>query len=175
MQVKEELALVVRAQAGEREALAQLWDAITPKLYGYLCHILQERTLADDMVQQTWLKAMGALPRFQSRGVRFSAWLFAIARNECRQHWRENKHEIPLDPELPLASPSSLHAIVEEKLLVENALRALSVEDQDILRLRYLGDLSFQDIAAVLQISSVAARVRVHRALVRARATFETQ
>ncbi len=171
MTIEEELACVARARAGEREAMSVLWESITPKLYGYLLNVVRDSRLADDFLQETWLKAITNLPRFQARGVRFSAWLFAIARNVCREHWRKSLREVPLDlSEEKLSNHVTNHKSTEEKLLVEMMMRKFSEEDRDILRLRFIADLSYKEIACVMEISTVAARVRVHRALGRARA-----
>lgn len=168
MTLAEELALVACIQAGERETLGVLWDDINPKLYGYLINVLRDSTLADDILQETWLKAIKGLPKFQSRGVRFSAWVFAIARNECRQAWRKTSQtsSVPLPEET--ATLHSDRGSSQEKLIVQSILTRLSPEDQEILRLRYLGDLTFRELATILGISTVSARVRVHRALNRA-------
>lgn len=172
MHVKEELALVARAQAGERDALSTLWDNITPKLYGYLCHTLRQTQVAEDVLQETWLKAITALPRFRPRGVRFSAWLFAIARNECRQHWRNSKQEV-IGVEENVAISVSDSDTMQEKLLVETVLQRLTKDDCDILTLHYLAGLTFNDIAGILHISPLSARVRSHRALRRARVILD--
>ena len=171
MTLAEELALVARAQTGDRAALGLLIDDITPKLYGYLVNTLRNQELADDCLQTTWPKAICALPRLRSRGVRFSAWLFAIARNVCREHWRQSHHEPPL-PETPpdQSDNSATAATLQETILVDAIIKQLSPPDQEILRLRYLADLTFKDIAAVLEIAPLAARLRAHRALTRARA-----
>lgn len=164
---EEELSLVARAQEGDKEALALLWDAITPKLYGYLVNVLRDKSLAEDVHQQTWLKAITNIHSFTPRGVRFSAWLFAIARNECRREWRSRTHE-PIDAlhDNAVQSATPNH---EEKLLIEHILNKLSEKDKEVLQLRYIADLSFYEVARVLNISTLAARVRVHRALARAR------
>ncbi len=165
MLVDEELALVHRAKIGEKEAVGLLWDAITPKLYGYLVHTLKDAHKAEDIVQDTWLKALQSLPQFHSRGVRFSAWLFAIARNECRQYWRKSKPEISVAeyPDIPILNTRS-----DDFLFLEKILEKLSPDEQEILRLRYISELSFQEIALVLSVSLISARVRVHRALKKA-------
>lgn len=167
MTIEEELSLTTRAQAGDKEALGLLWDAITPKLYGYCMNVFRDKTLAEDTLQQTWLKAIANIQLFKPRGVRFSAWLFAIARNECRQHWRTRTHEsIDALSDTVAQSPMPRY---EEKLLIGHILNKLSEEDQEIIRLRYIADLSFREIAIVLTISTISARVRVHRAIARAR------
>ena len=74
--------------------LSKEWDEITPKLYGYLINVLRDKPLAEDILQTTWMKAIKAMPSFQSDKGGLSAWLFAIAKNECKQHWRKSNHEV---------------------------------------------------------------------------------
>jgi RNA polymerase sigma-70 factor (ECF subfamily) len=173
MDVSEELRLVARVKAGEREALALLWDDITPKLYGYLLNQLRQKDLAEDIAQDTWIKAMAAIPKFQDRGVRFSAWVFAIARNECKQHWRGGSKEIPMETVVEDFDKQTQATNNTDYLMIETAFAKMSDEEKEILRLRYLAELSFKEIAAVLEISMIAARVRVHRALAHARAVIK--
>ena len=86
----------------DKDQIAELWDEITPKLYGYLINTLKDSALADDVLQASWQKAIEALPGFRpsARGLSlsFSSWLFSIARNEMRMHWRKNGREVPFDP-----------------------------------------------------------------------------
>ncbi|HYE59649.1 MAG TPA: RNA polymerase sigma factor, partial [Candidatus Kapabacteria bacterium] len=134
---------------------------------------LRDTHLAEDILQETWLKAIRKIDQFQPRNVRFSAWLFAIARNECREHWRKNKKTVVVDdtdiPDLFVVKEMSTDSIFVEELLT-----GLDEEDREILRLRYIADLPFKEVARVLSISPIAARVRVHRALAKARSNIET-
>lgn len=176
MILQEELLLVDRAKTGEKAAISNLWDAITPKLYGYLVNVTREPNLAEDILQETWLKAIAGLSKFQPRGVRFSAWLFAIAKNECRQHWRKGNREILTDEyEDTDQSIIKPREALEQNILLDDVLKKLSEEDQELLRLRYIGELSHKEIAKILMISIIAARVRIHRALGRARVILENK
>lgn len=170
MTLKEEQILVKQAQKGDREALSKLWDAITPKLFGYLVNTLKDKTLAEDIFQNTWLKVIQALPQFRSKGNSVSSWIFAIARNECRQHWRNNKGEVELldDQAAEVSSPDA-NKTTDDRLVVEKILKDLSEDDRELLRLRYIADLPIDEIAKVLNINFVAVRVRLHRAVARAR------
>lgn len=168
MLLKEELTLVARAKNGEQDAVALLWDDITPKLYGYLVKTTSDKQFAEDVLQDTWLKALSAIETFHPRGVRFSAWLFAIARNECRQRWRKNGREFSIDEEINICEQPAFADNLISKITLENALSQLPVEDRDILCLRYISELSFKEIAHILEISLVSARVKVHRALKKA-------
>ncbi|MCX6781571.1 MAG: RNA polymerase sigma factor [Candidatus Magasanikbacteria bacterium] len=171
MTLQEELSLANLAKNGEKPAVSALWDAITPKLYGYLLNTLRNPSLAEDILQETWLKALSALPKFEIRNIRFSAWLFAIARNECRQHWRRNNRESawPETELVDMADKLRFGEIKSDNIFLNELLCKLTSEDQDILRLRYICDLSFKEIARILEISQIAARVRIHRAISRAR------
>ena len=84
----------------DKNSLFALWSEITPKLYGYLVNVLRDKNLAEDILQTAWLKAIDNLSRFRGKESEFSSWLFAIARNECKQHWRKSGREVPFDPVL---------------------------------------------------------------------------
>ncbi|OGI74756.1 hypothetical protein A2740_01160 [Candidatus Nomurabacteria bacterium RIFCSPHIGHO2_01_FULL_43_16] len=150
----------------EKDAIERLWDEITPKLYGYLVNTLKNPAIADDILQTAWLKAIEALPQFHDRGHGFSAWIFSIARNEMRMHWRKQGREIPYDPEV--------HDLPEEErekkdIFIEQLLQALPEEDRELVRLRYIADLPFNKIAKLLELNPVTVRVKMHRTLARAR------
>jgi RNA polymerase sigma-70 factor (ECF subfamily) len=167
MSSNDEVSLVQRAQRGDREALGKLWDLLTPKLFGYLINTLRDRALAEDILQTTWLKAIAALPGYKNRNVGLSAWLFTIAKNECREHWRKGGRQVPFD--LAAHDRAGSESGAEDTLMAEQVLATLGEEDREILRLRYIADLSVKDIASVMQLNFVTVRVRIHRALARAR------
>jgi RNA polymerase sigma-70 factor (ECF subfamily) len=151
-----------------------LWDKITPKLYGYLIHTLHDKELADDILQTTWLRAIQSIQNFGNNGeTNFSAWLFAIARNECKQHWRKSGREIPFDPlihDREEVSPKQ-----EDEILIEQILAELSGDDRELIRLRYIAGLPLKNIAKILKINPVTARVRMYRALKCAKVILKNQ
>lgn len=171
MALSDEKQLVRRAQGGNREAAGVLWDYFTPKLYGYLVNATRDARLSEDILQNTWLAALSHLSQYRFRGTGFGAWLFAIARNECRQHWRKEKREVPLEPMNDFPTYEGKQSS-DERLMIDAALAALSEEDRELIRLRYIADLPVNEIARILSINSVAVRVRLHRALRRARAAL---
>lgn len=157
-----------------REQLGRLWDEITPKLFGYLVNTLRDRAIAEDILQTTWMKALQGLPKYQDRGGRFSAWLFAIARNECKGYWRKDGREVPLEV-IDHDMPDEQALGPQDAILAEQILSKLSEDDRELLRLRYIADLSLDSIASLLHLNFVTVRVRVHRALARARVHAVTQ
>ena len=168
MNTIEELRLVKELKSGNKESLSLLWDEINPKLYGYLVNTLRDRSVADDILQETWLKAITKLDKFKIRGIKFSAWLFAIARNECRLYWRNNKKVSSVDlADVNLVDNNSLLGI-NNNLLVESILNKLDPAEQEILQLRFIGQFDFKEIAKILGISVVNARVKLYRCLKKA-------
>lgn len=174
MNSQQELELLKKAQNGDQAALGMLWDAVTPKLFGYLVNVTRHKPLAEDLLQSTWLKAIEALPRFEVRGVKFSAWLFAIAKNECRQHWRKAQHETD-EAITEKAITDDSRTATENSILIDQLLDKLNEDDRELLRLRYIADLPMADIARVLNINPIAVRVRMHRALARAKVMIINQ
>ena|SRR3989344_2321477 len=150
-----------------QDHISELWDKITPKLYGYLINTLKDPALADDILQSAWLKAIEALPRFNARGAGFSAWIFAIARNEMKMHWRKGGREVRYDEALHDHGNDSSE--IENKILIDQILETLSDDESELIRLRYIADLSLGEIARILKINPITARVRMHRALAHAR------
>ena len=173
MTIKEELDLVIKAKTGDKNAVSMLWEVITPKLYGYLINTLKDKTLADDILQETWLKAITSLHKFEPKGVKFSAWLFAISRNECRQHWRKNNKTVVLEENDEMEKVPDNFIVKENlnnKILLDEILKKLPETDQEILRLHYISEFSFKEVAQILNISPLNARLRSFRALSKARA-----
>jgi len=158
-----------------KEEIARLWDEITPKLYGYLVNTLKDSALADDILQSTWAKAIEALPDFQDRGHGFKAWLFSIARNEMRMHWRKGGREVAYDEELHDIHIYEGSKKTEDKVFLEQIVSKLREEDQELIRLHYIADLSFIEIAKLLGINPVTARVKINRALGHAREILNSQ
>ncbi len=147
-----------------KDNISVLWDDVTPKLYGYLVNVLHDRNLAEDILQTTWLKAIQALPSFKDRtGASFSSWLFAIARNECKQYWRKSNREVSFDPEMH--DKEVIESKEENRIFVEQILAQFSENDRELIRLHYIADLSLGDIAKILKINPITVRVRMHRAL----------
>ncbi len=171
MKANEESLLTQKTKRGDKEALAALWNLITPKLFGYLVNATKDLPLAEDILQTTWAKAIDNLSTFQLKDTPISAWLFAIARNECRQHWRKSWREIPFELN-EHDKTEDAESQLKNKILINETLNLLFENDREILRLRYIADLSMNEIVQILNLNFITVRVRVHRALARARAAL---
>lgn len=162
----EEIALVQAAQAGDRPAFARLVERYWPRLYRWLFHLTHDRHLAEDVAQETFLKAMANLDRFRA-GTNFRAWLFRIAHNALANlHRSPSRRRGPLPEELPGRDPGPVERACTREALAElaQAIEQLPVDFRGALLLRVEEELSFRQIAGVLDITEETARWRVFKA-----------
>src|SRR5688572_20597634 len=116
--------LVERGQAGDRDALEELYLLHFDRIYSYLHLSVGNRHDAEDLTTQTFLKMLESIKRFQWRSAPFSAWLFRIAHNLAMDHFRASRRwqpeaEVPEPPgvENPSAEAGALDAIGRETML----------------------------------------------------------
>lgn len=168
--------LVRRAQA-EPARFAVLYERYFNDVFRFLHRRSGRMELTADLTQQTFLKAMLALPRYQPRGAPFRAWLFRIALNEIRMHWRRRKEmtmELGLKEVAPLAEETGLDLEEAQLGRLSHALSKLGEDQARLIELRYFDGLSFAEVGQVIGIGEDAAKMRTHRVLRRLRELLGT-
>lgn len=158
-----ERLLVIRCQTGDESAFRELVDRYTPRLAYYLRKTVPQRDRIDDLLQETWLDVFRQLPRLQSAAA-FAVWVYRIARGKAARDWRE-QNRLPLasaqeepasaEDEGPLFSPAQADRIHE-------ALDRLTPDHREVLVLRFLEDLTYEEIAEVLGCQLGTVRSRLH-------------
>jgi RNA polymerase sigma-70 factor (ECF subfamily) len=163
--------LLDRAQLGDRAALEQLcqreWRAVYVIAYGALGNVAE----AQDLTQETFLRALKSLHLFRNTGKPFSAWLATIARNLIRDGWRRRQHgSIDLEAAFDVASSETGpedHAVAsDEQQRLRAALASLPGDYQTVIRLRIFDGLPASDAARVMGRTPDAVRQLQHRALI---------
>jgi RNA polymerase sigma factor (sigma-70 family) len=170
---QEESALV-RAARTDSAAFALLYDRYVQRLYHYCYHRTLNVRDAEDLTSQVFLAAMEALPRYRRDG-HFAAWLFTIARNKVVDHYRRTP-VLHLDEQSPPPVHSDLAGEVDfsqQKELLMHAIRALAEDEQELIRLRYVAELSFAEVARALRKSEGATKKMLYRLLGRLRSQLE--
>lgn len=157
-----------------------LYRRHAPDVFRYALFLSGDRAAAEDLVSETFVRVWSARERVELPTVR--AYLLAITRNLYLQGARRAWRETPLDPLDPTAlpthadpapGPDAAHAAGRELERVLAALARLPEVDRTALLLRVDEELSYEEIAAILKIAPVAARVKVHRARARLAAARE--
>lgn len=173
------VTLVERAQAGERRAFGDLVEAHADRIFSYLYHLLGDREEAEDLAQETFVRAWQSLDRFRG-GAAFSTWLYRIATNLAIDAVRRRRRrglteslDAPVetdDGEVKRQLVGSVAApdeeLVREELqrLVWESIRELPPKLQPVLVLYDFERLSYEDIARVLHIPLGTVKSRLFHA-----------
>jgi RNA polymerase sigma-70 factor (ECF subfamily) len=171
-----ERTLVEAAQAGFSEAADELVERYYPRVYSFVA--AQKGADAEDLTQEVFARALGALPRFNGE-YQFGAWLLQIARNVCIDEARRQVHRPqPTDPidlvelEPVGARPDDVWESVSSQIAVGTVHRALArlpARQRTVLVLRELEGMSYADIAIALRVSTRAVEISLSRARKRMR------
>jgi RNA polymerase sigma-70 factor, ECF subfamily len=155
------------AQAGDRSAFARLVDAYWDRLYRWLYHLTRDRHAAEDLTQETFVRALGAMKTFRP-GSNFRAWIFRIGHNNfVNQKRAERRTRHPLPDDAPAPQRSTAEADAENREVLEVVARAVDELPSDFraaLLLRVEEGLSFREVAKVLNTTEETARWRVFKA-----------
>ncbi len=146
--------LVAAARDGDPEAFGSLFDHYHGPVYRYVAARVNRPSDAEDLAQLVFVKALEALPRYQSRGVPFGGWLFKLARNVVIDHIRTRREHATLDlaTERPAGDdgPDELAALRQEMDSVALALRRLTPEQREAIELRFFAGLSAKEAAVAM-------------------------
>jgi RNA polymerase sigma-70 factor, ECF subfamily len=162
--------LVERAQAGDRRALEELYLLHFDRIYSYLHMSVGNRHDAEDLTNQTFVRMLESIGRFEWRKVPISAWLFRIAHNLAMDHFRATRRMQPED-ELPEPEHAAEYSAEEEAFqaigrrsmlaLIEN----LSHDQQQVLTLKFVFNFGNSEVATILGKTEGAIKSLQHRAL----------
>ncbi len=146
--------LVDDAKAGDVHAFGQLFDHFSGPIYRYIVSRVNRPSDAEDLTQTVFVKALEALPRYQSRGIPFGGWLFRLARNTVIDFVRTRHEHVELDALIERSGadprPDEVALIREEVDAVGAALAALTEEQREAIALRFFAGLSAREAAAAM-------------------------
>jgi RNA polymerase sigma factor (sigma-70 family) len=158
--VGQDALLVVRAQLGDRRALAELVGRWHDPVWRYVRPMVDDPGQADDVSQEVWVSALRALPGLR-RPERFAPWLYTIARRSVMNHLRERYGQV--DPPGADDVHDEVDAVLD-RAQVADGLVELPALEREVLSLFYLHDLSLDDCAQVLEIPAGTVKSRLFRA-----------
>lgn len=159
------IELITAAQEDEEQFVA-LYQMYSKRVFQFVLSRTADVQLAEDLTQETFISVLRKLHTYTPGKAAFSSWLFTIALNHIRMYFRKHKIKTVDITELAHALPADTEHHIEW-LDIASALQQLSVKDQELLRMKYLDDVSNKDIAEILNISPNKCGVQIHRALKR--------
>src|SRR4030042_853337 len=170
MPVQDEKNLVQKARQGDKEAFTQLYESHFDRIYRYVVVKIGNRTEAEDMTQQVFIRAYESIGSYKWQGIPFSAWLFRIAHNQIVDFIRKasKKPTVQLDESLPFKGESDPQGEVELKINIEQvviATRQLTKAQREVISLRFAGGLSISEVATAMGRSENAVKALQHSAI----------
>ena len=162
--------LMERFCNGDETAFVALFTRLAPQVKGFLAHMVRDRTLAEDLLQTTFMSLVRSRDRYQP-GATVAPWVFAIAANAARDALRHQNLRVEVSNdeqpdhgiETPMGDPGLRTAIAK-------AFEALPASQREAVLLHKVHGLTFEQIAEALESTPTAVRIRAHRGYERLRA-----
>jgi RNA polymerase sigma-70 factor, ECF subfamily len=156
-------AILLRARRGDPPAFRALYQHHADAVHGFLVRMLGEATAAEDALQESFLRVLGALGRFDPRGpARLSTWIFTIARRVALNALERRRLE--RRPATSLQPPASRPEQHDLRLELTAAVEALPDALRTTFVLRACCALSYEEVAAVEGVDLGTVKSRLHRA-----------
>jgi RNA polymerase sigma-70 factor (ECF subfamily) len=167
------------------EAFCVLYDRWAGPLLAFIYRRVGNPEVAADLLAETFATVFEKRSKFRDIGHPGSAWIYTIARSQVARYYRRNTVELKAVERLKITIPrlddeslAAFERIAESDqdagLLVTEAIGQIPAAEREAVQLRVVEDLEYREIASRLNCSTVAARVRVHRGLVRLTKLMET-
>lgn len=160
--------LIVRAKAGDDMAFAQIYERYSKAIYRYIYFRVGEADLAEDLQAEVFLRMFEGLERYEDRGWPISAWLYRIAHDRTVDTIRRQRKrpQVPLEawggacdgPELEIDARLDYEEI-------NRHMRDLTDDQRQVIYMRFMADMSIQEVAHLLGRTEGAVKALQHRGL----------
>jgi RNA polymerase sigma-70 factor (ECF subfamily) len=167
----------IRQAQIDAQAFKPLYEKYFKRIFLFILHRVGDKELTADLTQQVFLKALTNLPKFQLRGLPFSAWLFRISLNECNDYYRKTKRArlVTIDEKAANYLFEELtydYTLEELENRLPDLLGKLKVFELQLIQLRFFEGRSFKEIGEIMDLSEVNAKVKTYRVLDKIRKMF---
>nr|WP_275444859.1 RNA polymerase sigma factor SigW [Paenibacillus sp. ACRRX] len=171
-----EKRLAMLARKGDTSAFAEIVELYKDKIFHLAYRMLSNRHEAEDVVQDTFLRVYRNLDRYDEN-QKFSTWIYRIGTNLCIDRLRKRKPSYSLDAEMndqegvdgysmipsDDRTPETYLLVSETQRMIHEAIDSLPAKYKSVMVLRYLQDMSLQEISDVLNMPVTTIKTRVHR------------
>lgn len=183
-QLRQEL-LEIEAAKKDPRRFGVLYERYYRQIFLFVYKRTSDEDVCADVVSQVFLKALSSLPKYQYKGVPFSAWLYRIASNEVNQHYRNQKGERTVS--IDQTQIDRVLAMVDENPKEDEATRSRFVkvmlesiqemkpDEVQIIELRFFEQRPFKEISFILGITENNAKVKMYRILERLRKRLQNK
>lgn len=167
VQQPDEEAIIRQCLDGDEDSYSALVDRYKAMVYNVAFRMLGDGDTAKDIAQESFIAAYKGLGQFRF-GSKFSSWLYSIVLNKCRDHLRLVKETVSTDDIAGVRpdtgpSPEVAAAAQQSRDILQRALDSLPAEYREVLILKHIEELDYQEIAAITGAGIPALKVRAHR------------
>jgi RNA polymerase sigma-70 factor, ECF subfamily len=178
--LQDEGSLVRRAQQKDAQAFAQLYEAYFDRIYRYIAIRIRNEMEAEDITQQVFMRVLQSISSYKNQGVPFSSWVYRIAHNLVIDFLRRQNKKATVDIDgLPLPDMGEdPQSILETEIDIEalkKATKKLTPSQQEVLSLRFAGELSIAQCADIMGKSEGAIKALQHSAVLALRKALATE
>ena len=179
LKMESEQKLIEEAKE-DKTAFIKLYDKYFNRIYGYALSRVADKELAEDITSETFMSALENLNRYEYKGKPFSAWLYRIAINKITDHYRMKKAESEAAMQKWRETEDMFDGADEELKKNESetekisrlkelhvAFQKLNPVEQNLISLKYYEDLSYKEIAEILDTNTSNIGVKLNRAMAR--------
>jgi RNA polymerase sigma-70 factor (ECF subfamily) len=170
-EILDEDQMLVSAARHNTEATGRLFDKYYSEILGYIYHCTLNSTVAEDLTSNVFLAVFRHLGRYKWRQIPFRAWIYRIATNEVRMHWRRKKRikivHLQSDEDEHSAGQSASDSMetAEEYRLLHKALLELQIKYRTVIILRYFEDKAIAEICEITGKKEGTVKAQLHRGL----------
>lgn len=150
--------LIWRIRHGDTRAGEEFVTSNYPRIYRLLRYLTGRSDVAEDLTQQTFLRAWQALPSFRQKAS-LATWLHRIAYREYTHWLRDRREHASLEAAADIAAPETSHEW--ETLVLPHALAQLSAEHRETFLLFHIQELSINEVAAILEVPTGTVKSRL--------------
>jgi RNA polymerase sigma-70 factor (ECF subfamily) len=176
---KSDTVLIEEYKNGSQDAFAELFYRYKNGIYNFIYRLVGNPDVADDLLQNTFIKMIKSIDKYQERN-RFKQWLFSIANSVTIDYLRKRKREYMVDPiedwmEITDNSISLQATLEQEELMncIEEKIERLPPKQKRVFLMRQESDLTFREIAEILQCPVSTVLSRIHNAVVSLRKSLK--
>lgn len=165
---------LIEAAQQDSAAFVELYEKYVDAIFQFVYYrVGNNHDTAQDLTQEVFIRAFKLLPKFQWQGYPYSAYLYRIARTLCIDYYSEQKHEDLEEAENNIILDSHTVEQTDIQLLWDSIQAQCKPDVIEMLQLRYIHDLSYEEIGVMLNKKPGAIRTRVSRALTSLQETYE--
>lgn len=167
-QLREEL-MIIEAAKLDPGRFAPLYNKYYKQIFSYVYQRMESKDSAFDVTGQVFLKALTHLGKYQYKGVPFGSWLYRIAHNEVMQLFRNKKERRAINADISdlrfLCEETEAPFFEEYIPAIRQLILQLNSQDLQLVEMRFFEKRPFKEIAEILNITEVNAKVRMYRVI----------